>query len=39
VKIDLVGLLKYLGVGQLDLEYPHVIVLRIGRIKDETGEC
>jgi hypothetical protein len=38
VKIDLAGLLKYLEIGSLDIEHPHLIVPLIGRIKGETGE-
>jgi hypothetical protein len=34
-KIDLAGLLKYLEVGKLDTEHPHVVVPLLGRIKGD----
>jgi hypothetical protein len=37
-KVGLAGPLKYLEVGRIDAECPHVIVPLIGRIKGETGE-
>ena len=38
VKIDLAGLFKYLEVGKLHAEHPHLIVPLLGRVKGETGE-
>jgi hypothetical protein len=39
MKIDLGGLIKYLEAGRVHLECLHVIVLLLGRLKGETGEC
>ncbi|CAJ1962796.1 unnamed protein product [Cylindrotheca closterium] len=38
VKTDISGLLKYIDVGALDPDHPHVIIPLIGRLKGETGE-
>lgn len=38
MKIDIVGLMKYIDVGAQNKEYPHVVIPLFGCLKGETGD-